>query len=91
MSDIQPIQILIILIFLGALFLAKVVIKRLIANGQVKPIQSDMRIVETLRVSPRESVHLLDVKGESFLICIGKTGFSNIVQVITSSEEVTDA
>ena len=57
MSDIQPIQIVIILIFLGALFAAQVIIKRLIANGKVVPVQSDMRIVETLLVGPKDRLH----------------------------------
>ena len=66
MSDVQPYQIVIILIFLGALFVAQIVIKRLIASGKVTPIQSDMQIVETLRLSPRESLHLLSVQGREF-------------------------
>ena len=65
MSDVQPYQIVIILIFLGALFVAQMVIKRLVASGKVTPIQSDMQIVETLRLSPRENLHLLSVKGEN--------------------------
>lgn len=91
MSDIQPIQIVIILIFLGALFAAQIIIKRLVSNGKVVPVQSDMRIVETLRVGPKARLHLVSVKGESFLLCMGKTGMSDIVQVITSVEETTDA
>jgi flagellar biogenesis protein FliO len=91
MSDVQPYQIVIILIFLGALFLAQIVIKRLIASGKVTPIQSDMQIVETLRLSPKESLHLLNIQGKSFLLCVGKTGTSNILQVVTSIEEQADA
>jgi flagellar biogenesis protein FliO len=91
MSDVQPYQIVIILIFLGALFVAQIVIKRLIASGKVTPIQSDMQIVETLRLSPKESLHLLNVQGKSFLLCVGKTGTSNILQVVTSIEEQADA
>jgi len=91
MSDVQPYQIVIILIFLGALFVAQIVIKRLVASGRVTPIQSDMQIVETLRLSPRENLHLLSVKGENFLLCVGKTGTSNILQVATSGEEKLDA
>ena len=66
MSDVQPYQIVIILIFLGALFVAQIVIKRLIASGKVTPIQSDMQIVETLRLSPKESLHLLNIQGREF-------------------------
>ena len=91
MSDVQPYQIVIILIFLGALFVAQIVIKRLIASGKVTPIQSDMQIVETLRLSPKESLHLLNIHGKSFLLCVGKTGTSNILQVVTSIEEQADA
>ena len=91
MSDVQPYQIVIILIFLGALFVAQIVIKRLIASGKVTPIQSDMQIVETLRLSPKESLHLLNIQGKSFLLCVGKTGSSNILQVVTSIEEQADA
>ena len=91
MSDVQPYQIVIILIFLGALFVAQIVIKRLIASGKVTPIQSDMQIVETLRLSPKESLHLLNVQGKSFLLCVGKTGTSNILPVATSGEEKLDA
>jgi flagellar biogenesis protein FliO len=91
MSDVQPYQIVIILIFLGALFVAQIVIKRLIASGKVSPIQSDMQIVETLRLSPKESLHLLNIQGKSFLLCVGKTGTSNILQVVTSIEEQADA
>jgi flagellar biogenesis protein FliO len=91
MSDVQPYQIVIILIFLGALFVAQMVIKRLIASGKVTPIQSDMQIVETLRLSPKESLHLLNIQGKSFLLCVGKTGTSNILQVVTSIEEQADA
>ena len=91
MSDVQPYQIVIILIFLGALFVAQMVIKRLIASGKVSPIQSDMQIVETLRLSPKESLHLLNIQGKSFLLCVGKTGTSNILQVVTSIEEQADA
>jgi flagellar biogenesis protein FliO len=91
MSDVQPYQIVIILIFLGALFVAQIVIKKLIASGKVTPIQSDMQIVETLRLSPKESLHLLNVQGKSFLLCVGKTGTSNILQVVTSIEEQADA
>ena len=92
MSDVQPYQIVIILIFLGALFVAQIVIKRLVASGKVTPIQSDMQIVETLRLSPKESLHLLNrSKVESFLLCVGKTGTSNILQVVTSIEEQADA
>ena len=91
MSDVQPYQIVIILIFLGALFLAQIVIKRLVASGRVTPIQSDMQIVETLRLSPKESLHLLNIQGKSFLLCVGKTGTSNILQVVTSIEEQADA
>jgi flagellar biogenesis protein FliO len=91
MSDVQPYQIVIILIFLGALFVAQIVIKRLIASGKVTPIQSDMQIVETLRLSPKESLHLLNIQGKSFLLCVGKTGTSNILQVVTSIEEQADA
>ena len=64
MSDVQPYQIVIILIFLGALFVAQIVIKRLIASGKVTPIQSDMQIVETLRLSPRGK--------PSFTLCQGR-------------------
>jgi flagellar biogenesis protein FliO len=67
------------------------VIKRLIASGKVTPIQSDMQIVETLRLSPKESLHLLNIQGKSFLLCVGKTGTSNILQVVTSIEEQADA
>jgi len=91
MSGVQPYQIVIILIFLGALFVAQIVIKRLVASGKVTPIQSDMQIVETLRLSPKESLHLLNIQGESFLLCVGKTGTSNILQVVTSIEEQADA
>ena len=91
MSDVQPYQIVIILIFLGAIFVAQIVIKRLIASGKVSPIQSDMQIVETLRLSPKESLHLLNIQGKSFLLCVGKTGTSNILQVVTSIEEQADA
>jgi len=91
MSDVQPYQIVIILIFLGALFVAQIVIKRLVASGKVTPIQSDMQIVETLRLSPKESLHLLNIQGKSFLLCVGKTGTSNILQVVTSIEEQADA
>ena len=91
MSDVQPYQIVIILIFLGALFVAQMVIKRLIASGKVTPIQSDMQILETLRLSPKESLHLLNIQGKSFLLCVGKTGTSNILQVVTSIEEQADA
>ena len=91
MSDVQPYQIVIIVIFLGALFVAQIVIKRLIASGKVTPIQSDMQIVETLRLSPKESLHLLNIQGKSFLLCVGKTGTSNILQVVTSIEEQADA
>jgi flagellar biogenesis protein FliO len=91
MSDVQPYQIVIILIFLGALFVAQIVIKKLIASGKVTPIQSDMQIVETLRLSPKESLHLLNIQGKSFLLCVGKAGTSNILQVVTSSEEQADA
>ena len=91
MSDVQPYQIVIILIFLGALFVAQIVIKRLIASGKVTPIQSDMQIVETLRLSPKESLHLLNIQGKSFLLCVGKTGTSNILPVATSGEEKLDA
>jgi len=91
MSDVQPYQIVTILIFLGALFVAQIVIKRLIASGKVTPIQSDMQIVETLRLSPKESLHLLNIQGKSFLLCVGKTGTSNILQVVTSIEELADA
>jgi flagellar biogenesis protein FliO len=91
MSDVQPYQIVIILIFLGALFVAQIVIKKLIASGKVTPIQSDMQIVETLRLSPKESLHLLNIQGKSFLLCVGKTGTSNILQVVTSIEEQADA
>jgi len=91
MSDVQPYQIVIILIFLGALFVAQIVIKRLIASGKVTPIQSDMQIVETLRMSTKESLHLLNIQGKSFLLCVGKTGTSNILQVVTSIEEQADA
>ena len=91
MSDVQPYQIVIILIFLGALFVAQIVIKKLIASGKVTPIQSDMQIVETLRLSPKESLLLLNVQGKSFLLCVGKAGTSNILQVVTSSEEQADA
>ena len=91
MSDVQPYQIVIIMIFLGALFVAQIVIKRLIASGKVTPIQSDMQIVETLRLSPKESLHLLNIQGKSFLLCVGKTGTSNILQVVTSIEEQADA
>jgi len=91
MSDVQPYQIVIILIFLGALFVAQIVIKRLVASGRVTPIQSDMQIVETLRLSPKESLHLLNIQGKSFLLCVGKTGTSNILQVVTSIEEQADA
>ena len=91
MSDVQPYQIVIIMIFLGALFVAQIVIKRLIASGKVTPIQSDMQIVETLRLSPKESLHLLNIQGKSFLLCVGKTGSSNILQVVTSIEEQADA
>ena len=91
MSDVQPYQIVIILIFLGALFVAQIVIKKLIASGKVTPIQSDMQIAETLRLSPKESLHLLNIQGKSFLLCVGKTGTSNILQVVTSIEEQADA
>ena len=91
MPDVQPYQIVTILIFLGALFVAQLVIKRLIASGKVTPIQSDMQIVETLRLSPKESLHLLNIQGKSFLLCVGKTGTSNILQVVTSIEEQADA
>ena len=91
MSDVQPYQIVTILIFLGALFVAQIVIKRLIASGKVTPIQSDMQIVETLRLSPKESLHLLNIQGKSFLLCVGKTGTSNILKVVTSIEEQADA
>ncbi|MDA7448537.1 flagellar biosynthetic protein FliO [Planktomarina temperata] len=91
MSDVQPYQIVIILIFLGALFVAQIVIKRLVASGRVTPIQSDMQIVETLRLSPRENLHLLSVNGENFLLCVGKTGTSNILPVSNSVEEKLDA
>ena len=86
MSDVQPYQIVIILIFLGALFVAQIVIKRLVASGRVTAIQSDLQIVEALRLSPRENLHLLSVKGENFLLCVGKTGTSNILPVSTSGK-----
>ena len=91
MSDVQPYQIVIILIFLGALFVAQIGMKRVGASGRVTPIQSDMQIVETLRLSPRENLHLLSVKGENFLLCVGKTGTSNILPVSNSVEEKLDA
>jgi len=91
MSDVQPYQIVIILIFLGALFVAQIVIKRLVASGRVTPIQSDMQIVETLRLSPRENLHLLSVEAVSFLNKVGKTGTSNILPVSNSVEEKLDA
>jgi hypothetical protein len=50
-----------------------------------------MQIVETLRLSPRENLHLLSVKGENFLLCVGKTGTSNILPVSNSVEEKLDA
>jgi hypothetical protein len=50
-----------------------------------------MQIVETLRLSPRENLHLLSVKGENFLLCVGKTGTSNILPVATSGKEKLDA
>lgn len=91
MSDIQPFQILILLMFLGVLLTAQFIIKRLVAHGKVVPFQSEIQIGETLRVSPKERLHLVTVKGQSFLLFISKTGASSIQQINTLGEGHDDA
>ena len=91
MSDIQPIQILIIFMFLGVLLAAQFIIKRLVAQGKVMPLQSEIWISDTLRVSPREGLHLVTVKGQRFLLFISKTGMSSIQQIDTLGEGHNDA
>ena len=91
MSDIQPYQIVTIIIFIAILLAAQIIIKRLIGRGKVTPLQSVMKITETLSVSPKERLYLLNVRGQDFLLCASKTGTSNIVQINSLAEESLDA
>ena len=91
MSDIQPYQIVTIIIFIAILLAAQIIIKRLIGRGKVTPLQSVMKITETLSVSPKERLYLLNVRGQDFLLCASKTGTSNIVQINSLAEETLDA
>ena len=91
MSDIQPYQIVTIIVFIAILLAAQIIIKRLIGRGKVTPLQSVMKITETLSLSPKERLYLLNIRGQDFLLCASKAGSSNIVQINSLAEESLDA
>ena len=91
MSDIEPYQIITILVFLGILVCAQIVIKRLSVRGKFTPLKNVIKVTEKLNITSKEQLLIIRVREQEFLFSVSKSGPSNIIQLNSLDEEYSDA
>ena len=89
MLNFDPTQLITVSVFLLALIVVQLVVKRMsLVRGQ--GVSRSMKVIETLPLGPKDRAILLSVGEQRFLVCVGKNGASapTAVNAVVSEDEI---
>lgn len=87
--DIQPFQIVTVVVFLAILLAAQLLLKRLRTAGGLPSSVKRMEVLQNLSVGPKERLLLVRVDGSDFLVGVSRHGPLTLQPLTPSSTEVT--